>query len=82
MYSAIAEASIKDLEIKDNKAMVHTEKSYKENIWTPLCLDNWLPTIWTAAWHSLQKLRKAGSKPFDYAFCKLIRAFEFLRVIP
>ena len=31
MYSAIAKASIKDLEIKDNKAMVHTEKSYKEN---------------------------------------------------
>ena len=31
MYSPIAEASIKDLEIKDNKAMVHTEKSYKEN---------------------------------------------------
>ena len=26
MYSPIAEASIKDLEIKDNKAMVHTEK--------------------------------------------------------
>ena len=31
MYSPIAEASLKDLEIKDN-AMVHTEKSYKENI--------------------------------------------------
>ena len=31
MYSPIAEASIKDLEIKDNKGMVHTEKSYKEN---------------------------------------------------
>ena len=31
MYSPIAEASIKDLEIKDNKAIVHTEKSYKEN---------------------------------------------------
>ena len=31
MHSPIAEASIKDLEIKDNKAMVHTEKSYKEN---------------------------------------------------
>ena len=31
MYSPIAAASIKDLEIKDNKAMVHTEKSYKEN---------------------------------------------------
>ena len=31
MYSPIARASIKDLEIKHNKAMVHTEKSYKEN---------------------------------------------------
>ena len=31
MHSSIAEASIKDLEIKENKAMVHTEKSYKEN---------------------------------------------------
>ena len=31
MYSPIAEVSIKDLEIKHNKAMVHTEKSYKEN---------------------------------------------------
>ena len=31
MYSPVAEASIKDLKIKDNKAMVHTEKSYKEN---------------------------------------------------
>ena len=31
MHSPIAEASIKDLEIKDNRAMVHTEKSYKEN---------------------------------------------------
>ena len=31
MYSPIAEASIKDLEIKDDKAMVRTEKSYKEN---------------------------------------------------
>ena len=31
MYSPITEASIKDLEIKDNKGMVHTEKSYKEN---------------------------------------------------
>ena len=28
MYSPIAETSIKDLEIEDNKAMVHTEKSY------------------------------------------------------
>ena len=27
MYSPIAEASIKDLEIKDNKAVVHTEKT-------------------------------------------------------
>ena len=31
MCSPVAEASIKDLEIKDNKAMVHTEKNYKEN---------------------------------------------------
>ena len=31
MHSPIAKASIKDLEIKDNRAMVHTEKSYKEN---------------------------------------------------
>ena len=31
MYSPITEASIKDLEIKDNKAMVHTEKINKEN---------------------------------------------------
>ena len=31
MYSPVAEASIKDLEKEDNKAMVHTEKSYKEN---------------------------------------------------
>ena len=29
MYSPITETSVKDLEIKDNKAMVHTEKSYK-----------------------------------------------------
>ena len=28
MYSPTAVASIKDLEIEDNKAMVHTEKSY------------------------------------------------------
>ena len=31
MHSTIAKASIKDLEIKDNRAMVHREKSYKEN---------------------------------------------------
>ena len=31
MHSPLAEVSIKDLEIKDNRAMVHTEKSYKEN---------------------------------------------------
>ena len=31
MYSPIAEASIKDLKIKNNKAMAHTDKSYKEN---------------------------------------------------
>ena len=31
LYSPLAEASIKDLEIKENKAMVHTEKNYKEN---------------------------------------------------
>ena len=30
MYSPTVEASINDLEIIDNKAMVHTEKSYKE----------------------------------------------------
>ena len=62
MYSPIAEASIKDLEIKHNKAMVHTEKSYKENSVLGLPLKEVIESIKTISlgkeFQSLVKLTK------------------------
>ena len=56
MYSPIAAASIKDLEIKDNKAMVHTEKSYPNlRIYHSKCL--------------LQPLAKTVSFSNSFFFC-------------
>ena len=49
MYSPIAEASIKDLETKNNKAMVHTEKSYKANV-LRLPLKEVIESIKTISW--------------------------------
>ena len=47
MYSPVAEASIKDLKIKDNKGMVHREKSYKENNVLRLLLKEVIESIQT-----------------------------------
>ena len=56
MYSPKAEASIKDLEIKENKAMVHTEMSYKENSVLRLLLKEVIKTI--SSGKSLTKKKK------------------------
>ena len=65
MYSPIAEASIKDLEIKENKAMVHTEKSYKENNILRLLLKGVIESIKTISlgkeFQSLIELTKKKS---------------------
>ena len=65
MYSPIAEASIKDLEIKDNKAMVHTEKSCKENNVLRLLLKEVIESIKTISlgkeFQSLVELTKKES---------------------
>ena len=62
MHSPIAEASIKDLEIKDNRAMVHTEKSYKENNILRLLLKEVIESIKTISlgkeFQSLQKKKE------------------------
>ena len=47
MHNPIAEASIKDLEIKNNRAMVHTEKIYKENNVLRLLLEEVIESIKT-----------------------------------
>ena len=49
MCSPIAKASIKDLEIKDNKGMVHREKSYKENNVLRLLLKEVIESIKTVS---------------------------------
>ena len=65
MHSPIAKASIKDLEIKENKAMVQTEKSYKENNVLRLLLKEVIESIRTISldkeFHSLVELTKKKS---------------------
>ena len=64
MYSAIAEASLKDLEIKDN-AMVHTENSYKENNVLRLPLKEvieWIKTISLGNYKEFQSLVELTKK--------------------
>ena len=63
MYSPIAEASIKDLEIIENKAIVHTEMSYKENNVLRLLLKEVIKTI--SSGKEFQSLTKKKKKDLE-----------------